>query len=133
MKTQQMMAILMVMNLIFLLAILVPNRDVIAQSDLGVLRGHSFELIDDKGQIRAQINIEEDGQVVLRLRDETGAVRVKVGADSYGSSLVFLDEATEPAIQMIASQTGTQYSSNTTSIILRGNNDQKHVIIPSQP
>ena len=133
MKIRQMVAILIAMNLILLLAILVPNRDVVAQNDLGVLRGHSLELVGDDGQIRAQINIEDDGQVVLRLRDETGAIRVKVGADSYGSGLVLLDEATEPAIQMIASQAGSRYSSNTTSIILRGNNDQEHLIIPSQP
>jgi hypothetical protein len=46
--------------------------------------------------------IEESGQVVLRMLDETGTIRVKIGADTDGSGLVLLNDASEPGIQMLA-------------------------------
>jgi len=36
-----------------------------------VLRGSALELVDAKGIVRAPINVETQGDVVLRLRDES--------------------------------------------------------------
>jgi hypothetical protein len=53
------------------------------------------------------MTIEESGQVVLRMLDETGTIRVKIGADTDGSGLVLLNDATEPGIQMLAQRDET--------------------------
>jgi hypothetical protein len=128
MKQQSAVTILVVMN-ILLSIIIFSNRAIVAQNEPGVLLGRALELVDSSGQIRAQINVEDDGQVVLRLRDETGAIRVKVGADQNGSGFVLMDEATQPAIQMIARQ---KNGGATTSITLRGSGGQDYIILPSQ-
>jgi DNA/RNA endonuclease YhcR with UshA esterase domain len=131
MKYQRLSILLAVANallLLFLSSQYLPK----AQTDTGVLRGRVLELVDDQGQIRAQINLESDGQVVLRLRDEAGNIRVKLGADENGSGLILMDEETEAALQMIARQTSTQERPLTTSITLR-TKTQERTITPSQP
>jgi hypothetical protein len=46
-----------------------------------VLRARTIELVDGRGQVRAQIKVERPSrEVVLRLRDQDGQVRVKLGA-----------------------------------------------------
>ena len=67
-----------------------------------VLRGSALELVDDAGRVRAQIDVEKDGEVVLRLRDVQGAIRVKLGASQAGSGLVLLNQNTEPGVQLLA-------------------------------
>ncbi len=65
-----------------------------------------FELVDQRGNSRASIKVEQpSGEVVLRLKDQTGTIRVKLGADQSGSGLVLLDGNTEPAIHAL-SRTG---------------------------
>jgi hypothetical protein len=89
-----------------------------------------LELVDDRGLVRAQLKVEPDGEVVFRLRDSKGSIRVKLGAGETGSGLLLLDEATEPAIQMIARRNGVTNRPTTTSITLRGANSQPRVIKP---
>lgn len=87
-----------------------------------VLRGRALELLDDQGQVRSQINVEPNGEVVLRLRDRNGTIRVKLGASETGSALVLLDKTTEPGVQLRAGPPG--------SLTLRGEAGQKRVIRP---
>jgi hypothetical protein len=70
------------------------------------IRARAIELVDQQGRVRAQLNVEPDGEAVLRLRDPRGEIRVKIGAGADGSGLVLLDGATEPAIHMLAKNTG---------------------------
>lgn len=65
-----------------------------------------FELVDKNGKERASIKIESNGEVVVRLRDANGTIRVKVGAGEAGSGFVFLDDATEAAIHGTAGKEG---------------------------
>lgn len=67
-----------------------------------IVRTSAFELVDAQGHVRTRLMVEESGEVVLRLLDETGTIRVKIGAGSEGSGLVMLDDRTEPGIQMLA-------------------------------
>jgi hypothetical protein len=67
-----------------------------------VLRARLIELVDAKGQVRAQLKTEASGEVVLRLRDQEGQIRVKLGAGRDGSGLLLNDERTEPGIHMLA-------------------------------
>ena len=68
-----------------------------------MLRARTIELVDGRGQVRAQIKVERPSrEVVFRLRDQDGQVRVKLGAGRDGSGLLLLNEATEPGIQALA-------------------------------
>ncbi len=73
-----------------------------AKADPSTVRARALELIDERGTVRGQWTVESDGEVVLRLRDEQGAIRVKLGASAGGSGLLLLDETTAPGVQMIA-------------------------------
>jgi hypothetical protein len=73
-----------------------------------VLRGRALELIDEGGTMRARLNVEPGGAVVLRLMDAEGTIRVKLGADREGSGLLLANEATEPGIHLLAGKTGSR-------------------------
>ena len=83
-----------------------------------VLRGQALELVDAAGRIRSRLNVEKDGQVVFRLLDQRGTIRVKLGAGEDGSGLVLLDERTEPGIQLVARREA-QGERGGTSVTLR--------------
>lgn len=90
-----------------LLTVLVLARSGSGQPDPApgpapILRGSALELVDDAGRVRAQIDVEKDGEVVLRMRDVQGAIRVKLGASQAGSGLVLLNQNTEPGVQLLA-------------------------------
>ena len=66
----------------------------------------------------------------MRLLDQDGTIRVKLGAGRDGSGLVLADEATEPGIHLIARRIGTTDRPNTTSITLKGRDGRQRVIRP---
>jgi hypothetical protein len=61
-----------------------------------------FEMVDDKGNMRASIKAESNGEVVFRLKDKRGIIRVKIGASEDGSALVLLDKNTNPGVFVMA-------------------------------
>lgn len=93
-----------------------------AQSVPDVLRARAIELVDDRGRVRAQLNVASSGEVVFRLRDSTGTIRVKLGADADGSGLLLANEATEPGVHILATRNRTLVT------VKRG--DREHVITP---
>ena len=72
-----------------------------------VLRARTIELVDGRGAVRAQLKVEPGGEVVFRLRDARGTIRVKLGAQESGSGLLLNNERTEPGVQVLATRTGT--------------------------
>ena len=128
MKTQRAALVLTVLNLVLLVLILaerLPSAAAAApQEVVPIVRTHRLELVDERGQIRSRLNVEPNGEVVLRLVDSTGTIRVKLGADQGGSGLLLLDEATEPGVHIIAGR------KTTTSLTLRGPAGQQRVIKP---
>lgn len=96
----------------------------------GVVRAQAIELVSEQGQVRSRLNVEPGGEVVFRLIDKNGTIRVKLGASEDGSGLLLLDEATEPAVHMIARRAATSAKPTTTSIILKGRDGQQQVIKP---
>ena len=86
---------------------LVHERAAEAQTRPVVLRAHAIELVDARGEVRAQLNVEPDGEVVFRLRDAKGTIRVKLGASERGSGLLLANEETEPGVHILANRTGT--------------------------
>jgi hypothetical protein len=95
------------LNAVLLAAVLLYDHRASAAVVPDTLRARAIELVDERGRVRAQINVESSGEAVFRLRDGSGQVRVKLGADESGSGLLLLDGATEPAIHMLARTGGT--------------------------
>ena len=95
-----------------------------------VLRGRSFEIVDEQGQVRSSLKVEPDGAVVFRLIDKTGTLRVKLGADESGSGLLLADETTQPGVHMVARRAGTADRPNTTRVMLAGADGKQRVIEP---
>ena len=108
--------------LLSLLALPLLSRPAGAKRVPSVLRARTIELVDGRRQVRAQIKVERTGEVVFRLRDQDGTIRVKLGAGREGSGLLLLNEATEPGVQALA---GAEQTSVT---LQRG--EQRNVLVP---
>ena len=78
-----------------------------AQSGATVVRASAFELVDERGVVRTRLNVEPSGEVVLRLLDRTGTIRVKLGASENGSGLMLADETAQPGVHMVARKGAT--------------------------
>jgi hypothetical protein len=122
MKLLRVAVALLCADLVLLLGVLLWGRSAVAQAVPSVLRTRALELVDDRGLVRAQLEVESSGEVVFRLRDATGTIRVKLGASEEGSGLVLLDEATEPGVHMLAKRAGTSVT------VAKGK--QQHTIKP---
>lgn len=94
-----------------------------AQSPAPVLRGRALELVDDRGKLRARLNVESNGEVVFRLLDQQGTIRVKLGADQSGSGLLLANDVTEPGVHILASARGS-------SLKLANKDGRERVITP---
>jgi two-component sensor histidine kinase len=101
----------------------VQGHRVSASSVPETLRAKAIELVDEHGRIRAQLNVESNGEAVLRLRDSSGEIRVKLGADKDGSGLLLLNGSTEPGVHMLAKNNGT-------TLTLTNKGGQRRVITP---
>jgi hypothetical protein len=123
MNTNRLAVVLTVINLMLLIAILVQSRMIASQTVPDVLRVRAFELVDEKGNIRAQLNVEPEGGVVFRLRDENETIRVKLGASSEGSGLVLINDQTQPGVHILTDQNGS-------SLTLMKEDGSKEVIMP---
>jgi len=94
-----------------------------AEKIAAVLRARMIELVDEHGQIRANLKVEASGEAVFRLRDAKGTIRVKLGASEDGSGLLLLDDRTEPAVHLLAKRSGT-------TVTLAEKDKEKRVIKP---
>jgi hypothetical protein len=103
MKTHQLLFALTLTNAALLMFSLTqPHRTAAARDIAPVLRGRAFEIVDDKGRVRAEIKVlpaqpafkMPDGTtgypetVQLRLFSSKGGPNVKLGATEDGSGLV---------------------------------------------
>lgn len=107
MKADRLAVALTVINFVLLIIVLAQSRVIATQTIPQVLRVRAFELVDENGEVRAQFNVEANGEVVFRLRDEKGTVRVKMGASEEGSGLLLINHLTEPGVQILADQNGS--------------------------
>ena len=87
---------------LFLMAAMISmiSASNITQQKFDKITVNEFELVDKNGQQRASIRAEEDGEVVFRLRDSKGTIRIKLGASENGSGLVLLDDQTNSAFML---------------------------------
>jgi|SRR5687767_4635594 hypothetical protein len=120
MNTRGLASVIMTVGVIVAVTTLVYDGPVAAQSVPDVIRVRALELVDERGRVRAQLDVEASGEVVLRLRDSTGTIRVKLGAGHDGSGLLLANERTEPGVHILANQRATSIT------LQRG--AQRHVI-----
>ena len=71
-----------------------------------VVRARLIELVDARGQMRAQLHVAENGGGELRLRSGKGEIRVKFGAGDDGAILLMMDGATEPGVRLATERSG---------------------------
>jgi hypothetical protein len=107
MEMRRLAAVLAGLNVFLMGAVFVQSERAVAVKPSDILRARAIALVDERDQVRAQLDVEEDGEVVFRLRDAKGGVRVKLGAGRDGSGFILMDGATEPAIQMLAKEGAT--------------------------
>ena len=120
---QRMTTALAVVNALVLVGLLSQRSAVSAQNLPDVVRARTWELVDGGGQTRASMEVAPGGDVVLRLRDRTGTIRVKLSAGENGSGLLLLDNSTEPGVQLDAGVSGS-------SLKLTNRNGRQTVIEP---
>jgi hypothetical protein len=94
------------LNLALLVGAAVPTRTTPPPRG-DILRGKALELVDERGKTRARIGVEPNGEVVFRLLDQQGTIRVKLGAGSDGSGLLLANDATEPGVHILARADGS--------------------------
>jgi hypothetical protein len=95
------------LNFAILVGAAVQTGSAAAQGGGDILRGSALELVDESGKTRARINVEPGGEVVFRLLDQQGTIRVKLGAGREGSGLLLANDATEPGVHILAKDTGS--------------------------
>ncbi len=88
-----------------------------------VIRAQAIELVDERGQVRAQLHLGEDGGGNLRLRSGDGTVRVKLAGTVDGSGLLLFDKEAEPALWLAANKSGT-------SLTIAQKGKEKRIIKP---
>lgn len=72
-----------------------------------VIRARLIELVNERGEMRAQLHISENGGGELRLRNGAGEIRVKLGTtDDGGVGLVMLDPSTEVGAHLVTGRDG---------------------------
>ena len=92
---------------ILIFAFLISDRRTSADPKIEPLvQARAIQLVDENGKIRAQLDVEKNGEVVFRLRDKDGTIRAKFGADASGSGLILMDERTEATVRIRANNDG---------------------------
>jgi hypothetical protein len=108
------LAVVNFLGLLLLAARPAPGAAQAAQPAPEVLRARLIELVDQQGQVRGQLKVEPDGEVVFRLRDARGNIRVKLGASETGSGLLLTDENSDPGVQILAGVSRLTHQRNNT-------------------
>jgi len=99
MKLQRLLIVLTLVNLALLSFTLAQVRPAVAEGGPPVLRGRALEIVDERGRVRASLNVlpattQPDGEthsetVLLRLITERGRPSVKIGASEQAAGLSF--------------------------------------------
>lgn len=102
MKIQRLLVALTAVNLVLLALLLTQLRTATAET-APVLRGRALEIVDERGRVRAGIQVlpasisKADGKayaetVILRLIDPNGRPPVKLTASTQGAALLLMGE-----------------------------------------
>ena len=136
MKIQPVLIVLTLVNMALLTFTLTQIRPAVAAEDVApVLRGRALQIVDDRGNVRASINVypastQKDGEnypetVLLRLITERGRPSVKISASEQlaGLTLVGPSNTKETYVQLGAKGTAS-------SLRLKNEDGREQVIAP---
>jgi len=59
-----------------------------------------IELVNERGEMRAQLHVAESGGGELRLRNGGGDIRVKLGATEEGAIMLLMDADSNPTVRL---------------------------------
>lgn len=105
MKTQHVLVVLTLTNLVLLVFLLGRSAlPAAAQDGLPVLRGSALEIVDAQGNVRASITVNPPEVVDGRAYPESVLLRLK--GDPYGGPGVKLDVSSEKAALRLAGGSG---------------------------
>jgi hypothetical protein len=115
MKSQRLLVVLTVLNLVLLAFLLAQTRvhiglqgiRVWTNIDGSVLRGRALEIVDDQGRARAAITLHPANQaasypetVILRLIDQNGRPSVKLSTSERGGLLALVSDSEGTYVQL---------------------------------
>jgi hypothetical protein len=136
MKIQPLLIVLTLVNMALLTVALTQLRPAVAAEEVApVLRGRALQIVDDRGNIRASINVypastQKNGEnypetVLLRLITERGRPSVKISASEQfaGLALIGPSNTKETYVQLGAKGT-------TSSLRLKNEDGREQVIAP---
>jgi hypothetical protein len=120
MKTQPLLVVLTLVNLALLIVTLARTTPAVAESVPQVLRGRKLEIVDERGRVRASIDVlpaktQEQGEtyaetVLLRLITERGRPSVKIGASEQAAGLSLAGPSNTKDTYVILEAKGTASS-----------------------
>ena len=106
---QRLLVVLTVLNLALLVFLLAQVRTAAAET-APVLRGRALEIVDERGRVRAGIQVlppaKADGSVyaetvILRLIDPNGRPPVKLTASTSGAALLLMGETDDTYARIV--------------------------------
>ena len=93
--------ILVATNIVLLIALVWSNTGSRAQAPAqDVVRTRMIELVNERGEMRAQLHVAESGGGELRLRNGGGDIRVKLGATEEGAIMLLMDADSNPTVRL---------------------------------
>ena len=136
MKMQRLLLALTVVNLGVLIFLLLSYiRPALADSVAPVLRGRALEIVDERGRVRASLNVlpastQPNGEpyaetVLLRLITERGRPSVKIGSSEQAAGLSLAGPSNTKDTYVILEAKGTA-----SSLKLRNEDGREQIVRP---
>ncbi len=134
MKIQRLLIVLTLVNLALLIFTLAQVRPASAEG-VSVLRGRALEIVDERGRVRASVNVlpagtQPNGEayaetVLLRLITERGRPSVKIGASEQAAGVSLAGPTNTKDTYVILEAKGTA-----SSLRLRNEDGREQIVKP---
>jgi len=134
MKIQRLLIVLTLVNLALLIFTLAQARPTSAEG-VSVLRGRALEIVDERGRVRASLNVlpagtQPNGEayaetVLLRLITERGRPSVKIGASEQAAGVSLAGPTNTKDTYVILEAKGTA-----SSLRLRNEDGREQIVKP---
>ncbi len=135
MKVQPLLIALTLVNLALLVFTLAQIRPAVAEGAPPVLRGRALEIVDERGRVRASLNVlpagtQPNGEayaetVLLRLITERGRPSVKIGASEQAAGVSLAGPTNTKDTYVILEAKGTA-----SSLRLRSEDGREQIVKP---
>ena len=135
MKVQRLLIVLTLVNLALPIFTLAQIRPAVAEGALPVLRGRALEIVDERGRVRASLNVLPAGMqpngetyaetVLLRLITERGRPSVKIGASEQAAGVSLVGPTNTKDTYVILEAKGTA-----SSLRLRNEDGREQIVKP---